>query len=224
MAEVEYKREPTVSVHGVPQSQYNATPSTYGSGGAGGWLKGHWLWIVGGLGAVFVVYYFFLKNNNSNAYNAAIDPNTGMPVGATSPDQLWGSQLDADMQQMMSFQNQMIGILQQQQGTPTSGTGTTTTTGSFADKVRAFKSSWDSKRNRKGVPIDTSPGSHNEGTIPFGASLTVTGPAVSGPKTTHGTGMYYPVTWGGMTGFVNSIDLATPPKFPVPGTNPVSAS
>lgn len=223
MAEVEYKREPTVSVHGVPQSQYNAAPQTYGNGGAGGFFKQHWPWLVGGALVLGVAYYIYVKNSGQS-YNAAIDPNTGMPVGATSPDQLWGSQLDADMQQMMSFQNQLIGILQQQQQQGSgSGSGSNPPPNppppklGLPDRVRNTIKTWDSKRKNgsRGVPLDSSAGSGLEAYIPYGANLTVTGPAVHGPKTTHGKGLYYPVSYGGMTGFVNSIDLTSQPTvFP----------
>lgn len=128
MAEVKYQREPTVSVHGVPKSEYEAgtaVPASGGGGGIVGSLKHHWMWWLIAAGILIVAYVIYVKYGNNQSTNAAIDPNTGLPVGATSPDQLWGSQLDADMQQIMSFQNQLLGQLNNQ-NPPTTTPPTTT--------------------------------------------------------------------------------------------------
>lgn len=120
MAEVQYqgKSEPTVSVHGVPQSQYESDQGKYGAGSGGGepgfkgWVKQHWPWLAG-LAVVTILILWWV--NRSSGASAANNQNTGtgMGTGNSSPDQLWGSQLDADYQQMTQQSTITNSLLQQ---------------------------------------------------------------------------------------------------------------
>jgi hypothetical protein len=117
MADVTYKSEPTVSVHGVPQSQYDqnmAQGQQPGGGGIVGNIKQHWpVWTVGiGIATIVVIYLVYRAQSNSAVNNPA-SSTTGTTAGSSSPDQLWGSQLDADYQQMISSLNTNTGLLQQ---------------------------------------------------------------------------------------------------------------
>src|SRR5438309_1250319 len=136
MAEVNYNREPTVSVHGVPKSQYDSgqavgTPGPGGGSGPTGIIqdiKAHPVWAVSiGIGviAIAIMVYFWFQGRSSNT-SSLIDPTTGQPYSlenGNNPQAMYGSQLDADYQQLISEQNQILGILQQiQQGQTGSGT------------------------------------------------------------------------------------------------------
>ena len=110
-------REPKVSVYGIPQSQFSQSqlPGAQPQGGGiEGHFRQHWaIWLVGIGLATLALLWWINHNNSSSLANAAQDSQYGYGTGNSSPDQLWGSQLDADYQQMMSNQNNEIGLLQQ---------------------------------------------------------------------------------------------------------------
>lgn len=122
MAEVQYKSEPTVSVHGVPQSQYNAQPGAPGAGtmgGGGGGIaqhfKQHWIAYSLGIGAAGLVIMFLIYRQNSAASTAATVTGNSASGSTTPPatiDSSWGSQLDADYQQLTSVETTNTGLLQ----------------------------------------------------------------------------------------------------------------
>jgi hypothetical protein len=117
MADVSYKgvsnKEPRVSVSGIPQSQYESTPGVTGQptdsgGGVGGYIKQHWPMITVVLAIITIVVIIWVNNNNSTSTGTS---GTGTDTGTGISSDM-GSQLDADMQQLMSFQNQTNGFLQ----------------------------------------------------------------------------------------------------------------
>lgn len=118
--------EPTVSVHGVPKSQYDQSGGVPVGGGApgdgaGGWLKQHWIITTVGIGLLVLALWAWYNNHNSAATAA-----TGSGTGNSSPDQLYGAQLDADYQQMsqqMTLNNSLLQQLYNKINTP----GTTVT-------------------------------------------------------------------------------------------------
>lgn len=120
MAEVQYKSEPTVSVHGMPQSQYNAQQGggAMGGGGGGGIIqhfKDHWIMYSLGIGAAGLVIMFLIYRQNSAASTAATvtgNSTTGSTTPPASIDASWGSQLDADYQQLTSVETTNTGLLQ----------------------------------------------------------------------------------------------------------------
>lgn len=115
--------EPSVSIHGVPKSDYDTNYTNVSGGNSGGnffqkigtSFKQYWyLWVIGvGAGIILLLVILNnLNNNNSvNQSNAGTTTDTG--TNYYSPDQLWGSQLDSDYQQIAQQQNATNGILQQ---------------------------------------------------------------------------------------------------------------
>jgi LysM repeat protein len=109
----------TVSVHGIPKDQYDsggAVPTTGGApaptGGGGGIIgniKQHWpVWMVGlGLATIAVMVYISYSRNSSSSTSgsAGIDPTTGLPFSSEMQQGLYGSQIDANQQQIISLLN-----------------------------------------------------------------------------------------------------------------------
>ena len=115
--------QPQVTVRNIPQEQYNqqVNPQTTQpaavagqQGGFMGNLKQHpviWTAIFGVL-TIIIMIYFYNRNKNSVA-SGAQDSQYGYGTGNSSPDQLWGSQLDADYQQMSQAMDTNTALLQQ---------------------------------------------------------------------------------------------------------------
>lgn len=113
-------KEPTAVLHNVPVSQVaqhysNAdTVSTPGGGSGGGvgatmWenIKAHWMVYAGvGVVAAIIIYVVYNRYQQQSAATNVLGGTAQGTGTGVAPDQLWGSQLDADMQQMMQFQNQ----------------------------------------------------------------------------------------------------------------------
>lgn len=173
--------EPKVSVHGIPQSQYEGSYSEgqpqQGSTGIFAEMKAHPIWAVSiaiGIIAILIALYIWWSNNNGSASTSSnIDPNTGLPVGTTTPDNSWGSQLDADYQQMMSFQNQQIGLLQQllQQGQSSTGNNTTNNTGTTTGTSSTGTTSTTSTGTKSTNPPKTPAPTQNYYTVTGGDTL-----------------------------------------------------
>jgi hypothetical protein len=120
MAKVEYQSEPTVSLHGVPQSEYNEQFAAGGGeaapqeGGIIGHLKQHWVIYTIGIGAAGLVIMFLMYRNQNSAANAAVSAGNSASGQVPNPatiDSSWGSQLDADYQQLTSVMTQQTGLL-----------------------------------------------------------------------------------------------------------------
>lgn len=99
--------------------------------------------------------------------------------------------------------------------TSTTGTGSGTTTSA---KIRN-KTPVDSSGGKEtSVPIfATSNSQQSIFHIPFGQSVSITGPSVTGRTAKSKSGKFtsstwYPVTYNGQSGFVVSYDLANPPS------------
>lgn len=148
MARVEYKSEPTVSVHGIPRSEYEAggnmpTADAGGDvggdveqggqqyGGIAGHFRRHWVMYSLGLAAVGVViaYLAYRRNQNANSYAVTTgNASTGQVGTPSTIDASWGSQLDADYQQLTSVETTNTGLLQSILNGITGGTTTKPTT------------------------------------------------------------------------------------------------
>lgn len=128
MAEINYKRgEPTVTVHGIPQSQYSPPPQAGvapvggpvpAQGGFMGFFHTHPVMsIVMGVGVIVVLIfawnYFQSGSSSSSGQNSGIDPATGLPYSQEAGAFTGGAQYDANAQQAASYQNQIIALLQQ---------------------------------------------------------------------------------------------------------------
>ncbi|SRR5713101_1994120 len=116
MADVTYKSEPTVSVHGVPQSQYDSSMAQGGQSGGG--IMNHFrqhgmLYLIGIGAATLLVMFLVWRRNQQNTGLGTGNANTTGTATTSSPDQLWGAQLDADYQQLISTLNTNTGLLQQ---------------------------------------------------------------------------------------------------------------
>lgn len=136
---VESVKEPTVSIHGVPKSQYESgqampTPDTSvpdteptGGGGIGDHFRRHWVAYSLGLAAAgVVVAYLAYRNNQNNSYAVTTGNSATGQVGTPQTiDSSWGSQLDADYQQLTSVETTNTGLLQSILNGITGGTTTT---------------------------------------------------------------------------------------------------
>ncbi len=132
---------PQVTVRNIPQDSYNSNIAS-GTGGApiaGGGIKGHlqrnWPMYTVGLGALTILVIIYMNGRNNSLNN-----NLGSTSGTmgNAPDQLWGSQLDADLQQLMTVQNTQVGLLQQVlngQTNPSNNPPAPTTNGIFNIKT-----------------------------------------------------------------------------------------
>lgn len=105
--------EPQVTVRNIPQSDYNDKYVPPSSGGAVGGFRQHKaLYLIGGIAGIFGLYLLWhWWSNQSNNASASL-AGTGVGTG-TAPDQLWGSQLDADYQQLTQSMDTNSGLLQQ---------------------------------------------------------------------------------------------------------------
>lgn len=64
-------------------------------------------------------------------------------------------------------------------------------------------------KTHSGIPLRNAPGGTQLSLVPFGATVAVSGSAVTGPMNSQsGTDDWYPVTYGGQSGYVSSADLA----------------
>jgi hypothetical protein len=123
---VESIKEPTVSIHGVPRSEFeqgqamqtadaggDVAPDA-GDGGIAGHFKRHWVMYSLGLAAVGVVIaYLAYRNNQNNSYAVTTGNSSTGQVGTPQTiDSSWGSQLDADYQQLTSVETTNTGLLQ----------------------------------------------------------------------------------------------------------------
>lgn len=226
-------KEPTVSVHGVPKSQYDASapiggppsgPMIGGGSSIGQDIRAHPIWAVSiGIGVVAIlimVYLYFANNNNSSSNQTAstIDPLTGIPYSQETGNTPYGttsSQLDADYQQMMSYQNEMIGLLQQIQTGQTGSGGNNpppppTTNPEYGTVRSGTSKGFDASHS--GVPIWSNITNRTglEGYIPFNAgNIDITGPAVAGALNAKGgSNLWYPVDINGENGFISAFDLS----------------
>lgn len=82
-----------------------------------------------------------------------------------------------------------------------------------AQNALAGAGSWD--QTHAGPPVDpNAPGNTNgQFVVPFGASVTQTGPAVQGPANKLASGqssaMWYPIAYQGQTGYISALDVQT---------------
>ncbi len=150
MATVE---QPQVTVRGIPQNQYNENvakntqdPADTGQGGGiEAHFKKHWVLYTLGLGAVTILIILYVNNRNSNAASGTSGTDVyGYGTGSTypngSPSDNYGSQLDADYQQMINQSNITNSLLQQLLNpSKTGSTGGTSGSGSSSGSSGGHK-------------------------------------------------------------------------------------
>lgn len=102
------------------QQEPGPLPPATGGASKGGVLsrifeqhQGKWLIGLGAVTLIVMVIYLRKQNQQAVANVTGNSPTSGYGQGQTSPDQMWGAQLDADYQQMISNQNTTNGLLQQ---------------------------------------------------------------------------------------------------------------
>lgn len=115
-------QEPVVSVRNIPQSQYESQQGMQSGGGIRGHLQRNWPIYAVGIGLLTIAVMIYLNYRNSGGISSS-------PTSTTDSGSTWGAQLDSDYQQMISNQNQTVGLLQQllNQGKNSSGGGGTPT-------------------------------------------------------------------------------------------------
>ena len=132
MATVE---QPQVTVRGIPQNQYNdnvakgtqdpADDSAQG-GGLEAHFKKHWVLYTLGIGAITILIILYVNNKNSSTSTTGTDA-YGYGTGNTYPNgsasDQYGSQLDADYQQLINQENITNSLLQQLLNPAKTGTG-----------------------------------------------------------------------------------------------------
>lgn len=168
------KEQPQVTVRGIPQNQYNdnvaATTQQPGDdpnqgGGIEGHFKKHWVIYTLGIGLAGILVILWL-NHNSNSSTAGTDTygyGTGNSYPNGEPSDLYGSQLDADYQQMINNSNITNSLLQQLLGAGTSGstTGGTSGSGSSSGSSGGHKKP---PKGTKGGSKGSSSGNHKKST------------------------------------------------------------
>lgn len=127
------KEQPQVTVRNIPQNQYNenAAATTQDpadspdQGGIEGHFKKHWVLYTLGLGAVTILIILYVGNRNSNAASGTdvYGYGTGNTYPNGTPSDNYGSQLDADYQQMINQSNITNSLLQQLLNPAKTGTG-----------------------------------------------------------------------------------------------------
>lgn len=169
------KEQPQVTVRGIPQNQYNdnvaATTQDPGAdpnqgGGIEGHFKKHWVLYTLGLGAVTILIILYVNNRNSNASSGTdtYGYGTGNTNGNGSPSDMYGSQLDADYQQMINQENITNSLLQQLLGAGTSGSTTGGTSGSGSSSGSSGGHKKPPKKGGKGGSSGSSSGNHKKST------------------------------------------------------------
>lgn len=127
------EEQPQVTVRGIPQNQYNSNvaastqdPADAGpqEGGIKGHLKKNWPIYTVVLAIVTILVMVWLNRSNSNSSSTGYDT-TGYGTGNSNASDLYGSQLDADYQQMINESNITNSLLQQL----LNGSGNKSTTG-----------------------------------------------------------------------------------------------
>jgi hypothetical protein len=131
MADQQTKEQPQVTVRNIPQNQYNENaasatqdPSTQpDEGGIKGHLKKNWPIYTVVLAIVTIIVIIWVNGSKGSSTTTGTDT-TGYGTGNSSSSDLYGSQLDADYQQMINQENITNSLLQQ-----LLGANTKTTTG-----------------------------------------------------------------------------------------------
>lgn len=91
--------------------------------------------------------------------------------------------------------------------TPPTSTPPTPTPG-LEGIIRSSTGQGYDKTNPEGIPFRTSPGGAESSKVPFGATVQITGKAISGPPNAKGgSTQWYPASYSGQTGFISSADF-----------------
>lgn len=178
-----------------------------------------WAWgliVIGGV----VVGLYFLKNKG---IGSVLTGNAGTTSSGTSSTSEAAGTVDSQTVPVTSASPVYV-LSTSNPGTTTSTDGqTSTTTTNTGDgntsgtttsniKIRPSQAltggifqQYD--QGHSGIPLRNSPGGSQYTPIPFGASVTLTGNAQSGPQTGGNSTIYYPVTYNGQSGYVSALDL-----------------
>lgn len=189
MAESQAAAHPTVSVHGIPKEQYDSSGPVGGApGGAQGLpganepglignIKRHWPVYTVVLAIITIIVMIWINANNANNSTASTGYSTSGSTGTGTPADLYGSQLDADYQQMMSYQNTTNGLLQTLINNTTSSSSSSSNTAtirSSSPQSGSITQWWDT--HMTGVPVHSQASASSSilSFLPFG-STTQTG-------------------------------------------------
>lgn len=146
-----------------------------------------WAW--GGLAAA-AVWFFFLRQRGAPSPSGTSSSNGTSPAGQATTDYSLGYA----------------------QGLQSAGAQQGTTTNGLTLLIRQALSTGPTApydQGAQGPPIRQSPGiSPTIGTAPFGSKITATGAAVTGQANELGNPLWYPVQYGGQTGWLNAGDVA----------------
>lgn len=183
-----------------------------------GLFKDHPYMTWGGVGLGIVAVVVVVVRSRQSPVTAATNPtNTPAttPAASSSSDTLSGYDMSSMAGIPYGFETTVPYTVGQQpitntntnnppSSTPPSETGVVRTSQSG---TKGDDSGYD--KTHTGVPMRTSPSvSAGAMTVPFNASVNITGNASQGPlNTVSGSTSWYPVTYNGQTGFINASDL-----------------
>lgn len=191
-------------------------PPTGGGGGIVGNIKQHWPVYTVVLAIITILV--IIMQNKSSAQNTGYVA-SGYGSGNSSPSDLYGSQLDADYQQMMSYQNTTNGLLQKivdgtagTSGLPTTNPQGILNTSTFNATVRSYgqlgqqtTNLWD--RVIKAIPLRSAPNATPTDIVsyvPFDTQLQVQSTPIFGGGNLNSQ-VWFKTTNGQ---YISSVDIA----------------
>lgn len=184
-----------------------------------------WGWLAGGGAAIWLVASGKLGSLTGSGTTTTTSAQTAagqataaeagaQQAAANASGQSAGAQLQQELgllQQLQSFNQQSYeNNLQQVQQTQQTSSALNPSVTSPSVTVRAPATTGPTvgyDQNHPGVPIFSSPGGPQIGTVPFGSSVGTTGPSVQGPGNL-GSNAWWPVSYAGQTGYLSGYDVS----------------
>ena len=170
---------------------------------AAGWVKTHPAYSIGGAGGAVFVGYLFYKQNQSKS--------TASGASGTQPTSATSQFASGDLNATPSYDYLYGFYTGDQQGGTSGGSSSGGTSGTSGQNVMVRAQSntpWDQKN--AGVPLRDAPAGNGNilAYVPWGSPVNVSGAVHTGkPNTQGGSPNWYPVNYGGQTGYISALDL-----------------
>lgn len=166
-----------------------------------------WAWGLVGLAGVGLGYYFVKKQQGTAGAKAAASSPTAQTLATTDTT--------PSSEQVPNTTGAQVYIVAPPTPVSSSGSGSgsetppptpSSTVQIRAQQTRGTQAVFD--QTHSGVFLFSGPGSGSSSTVPFGATVEVTGNAQPGASNgTDGATLYYPISYNGQSGWVSSLDL-----------------